>query len=88
MRGSYSSQHSSVRKIIAYSESGNRVGESNRNAKLTDAQVDEIRDLREDKNYSYTQLAQTFHTPKSTIVAICKYRRRALTPVKWKTEKN
>lgn len=74
-----------MRRVVQVNERGRLVGESHQNAKLTDAQVDQIRELREDKSMSYVQLARLFGVPKSTIADICKYRRRAQTPARWKT---
>ena len=74
-----------TRKVfIAVDENGVRIGETHPNAKLTDAQVDEMRDLREGKGWSYDQLAEHFDVPYITVQKICTYQRRASTIARWK----
>jgi hypothetical protein len=77
----------SMRKVVAVNDRGRLIGEHHQNAKLTNAQVDEMRDLREDQGLAYGALAKRFSVPKSTVADICKYRRRAQTPARWKTIK-
>jgi DNA-binding transcriptional regulator YiaG len=73
------------RKVfIAVDENGLRIGETHPKAKLTDAQVDEMRDLREEQGWSYDQLATHFGVPKITVAKICTYERRASTIARWK----
>lgn len=73
------------RKVfIAVDENGLRIGETHPNAKLTDAQVDEMRDLRELKGWTYDQLAERFNVPYITVQKICTYERRASTIARWK----
>lgn len=73
------------RKVfIAVDENGLRIGETHPNAKLTDAQVDEMRDLRELKGWTYDQLAAHFGVPYITVQKICTYERRASTIARWK----
>lgn len=74
-----------MRKRIAVNETGRRIGEDHQHAKLTNDQVDRIRDLHEDHGLSYTQLASMFCVSKSSVADICQYRRRAQTPFGWKT---
>lgn len=74
-----------MRKVVAVNETGKRVGEDHHHAKLSNEQVDRIRDLHEDHDLTYTQLATMFGVSKSTIASICQYRRRAQTPFGWKT---
>ena len=71
-------------KTVALNEYGRRIGQSHPRSKLTDEQVDRIRDLNEDHDLSYTQLAEMFQVPKTTIASICQYARRAQTPFGWK----
>lgn len=71
-------------KMIAINEQGKRIGQGHQFAKLTDEQVDRIRDLHEEHNLSYTQLAAMYQVSKSVIAGICQYRRRAQTPFGWK----
>jgi len=73
------------RKVfIAVDENGLRIGETHPNAKLTDAQVDEMRDLRERDGWTYDQLAERFGVPYITVQKICTYERRASTIARWK----
>lgn len=74
-----------MRKIVGINARGFLVGESHHNAKLSDAQVDQIRDLREDKLLSYDRLARLFQAPRRTIRDICNYRRRAQHPHSYRT---
>lgn len=73
------------RKVfVAVDELGLRIGETHPNAKLTDAEVDQIRDLREIARWGYSDLAAAYGVPKSTIHMICTYKRRASTIARWK----
>ena len=60
-----------------------RVGESHPRAKLSDAQVDELRALREDRGWTLEALAQQFGITRSAVCRICRYTRRATTPERW-----
>lgn len=73
-----------TRKKIAINENGKRIGEDHQHAVLTNDQVDRIRDLHEDYDLTYDQLASMFSVSKSCIAGICQYRRRAQTPFGWK----
>lgn len=78
--------------VVTYNERGNRIGESNPRAKLTDHEVDLIREMREERcpdgsyRYSLGFLALRFKIPKSTVQDICSGRRRAQTPARVKEE--
>jgi hypothetical protein len=74
-----------MRKVIAVNDKGYAIGEDHRNAKLTNEQIDRIRDLHEDHGLKYSQLAEMYGVSKSMIAGICQYRRRAQTPFGWKT---
>lgn len=71
-------------KLVGISESGSRVGETHHRSRLTDHDVDLIRELREDHGLTYQALAEKFECSKSTIRDICRYRRRWQRPVSWK----
>lgn len=76
-----------TRKVFVYvpvNDRGARIGEKHWNAKLSDQQIEEIRDLHEDENISYGQLAKRFNTSKEAIAKICRYERRAQVPANWK----
>lgn len=69
--------------LVALNEKGLRIGEDHVNAKLTDAEVETIRDLH-DAGMSYSQLAEKFEQSKGAIAKICRYERRGQTVSKWK----
>jgi hypothetical protein len=73
------------RKVyVAVDEAGLRVGETHPNAKLTDKEVEQIRDLHEIAGWNYSELAEAYSAPKVTIQKICTYQRRASTIARWK----
>jgi nucleoside phosphorylase len=73
------------RKVfIAVDENGLRIGETHPNAKLTDAQVDQMREKHETEGWTYDQLAEHFGVPYITVQKICTYARRASTIARWK----
>lgn len=63
-------------KTVAVNEVGLLVGEDHPNAKLTDAEVELVRELRETERMSYDWLAEKFGVSKSAIAKICRYERR------------
>lgn len=71
-------------RMVAVNENGCRVGETHHRAKLTDHDVDLIRELHEEHGLSYSQLAEKFGCSKSTIRDYCQYRRRCQFPEKWR----
>lgn len=73
-----------MKRRIGVNESGRRVGQGHHNAKLTDAEVDLVRELREDHGYTYGQIADWFGATAQTIKDICLYKRRAQTPHRYK----
>lgn len=73
-----------MQKLVAINEKNRPIGEGHHRATLTDDQVDRIRDLNEDHDVSYRQLAAMYQVPRSTIASICQYRTRAQTPFGWK----
>jgi len=74
-------------KRITYGidEKGNVLGEAHHRAKLTDADVNLIRDIYEEGLESLAALAHVFGVSKSTIQDIVTFRRRAATPVEYRT---
>lgn len=60
-----------------------RIGETHHRAKLTDEQVDRMRELHEEQGVGYRTLAKMFDVSKSTARDICTYRIRAQTPEFW-----
>lgn len=72
------------RRLIWTNDRGYPVGEDHHRAKLSDAQVDTVRDLREAGRLSYEQLSVYLEfwgceVSVSTIKKICQYRRRVAT---------
>lgn len=69
-------------KLIGVNDEGRRVGESHHRAKLTDEDIELIRQLRELLNpdgshqWSYGSIAKCFETSKGVIHDICSMRRR------------
>jgi DNA invertase Pin-like site-specific DNA recombinase len=69
---------------VAVNELGRWIGSSHPKAKLTDAQVDDIRSRREDQGQSTAYIARALGVPRRTVRDILNYSRRAQTPVDWK----
>ena len=74
-------------KRITYGidEKGNRLGEAHQRAKLSDADVELIRDIYEEGMESMSTLAIVFGVSKSQIDNIVNYRKRATTPAGYRT---
>lgn len=77
--------------LIGVDERGVRVGETHHRAKLSDADIDLIRDLAE-AGLSYRQIAEKFDDggpvpSKSTIRDVVKCRRRYQVAIRWKRKK-
>ena len=70
-------------KFVGISEQGSRVGETHPRARLTDHDVDLIRELHE-VGLSYREIAIKFNVAKSTVRDIVKCRRRWQFAVTWK----
>lgn len=74
-------------KFVGISEQGKRCGETHPRARLSDHDVDLIRELRETHGLTYQAIADKFEISKSTVRDLCKYRRRCERPVRWKRTK-
>jgi predicted DNA-binding protein (UPF0251 family) len=74
-------------KLVGIDEHGNRVGEDHPRAKLTDHEVELIRQLHEEGGLSMREIAEKFEVAKSTIVAIVNYQRRVSYPTGWRRVK-
>ena len=72
-----------MQKIAAINQAGLRIGQDHPNAKLTDAEVELMRQLAEE-GMSYSVLAEKFECSKWTVGRICRYERRAQTVTAWK----
>lgn len=62
--------------LVKVNENGRRIGEDHQRAKLTDREVDLIREMR-DEGLSYGVIARMMDIGKSTVRDICVCRRRA-----------
>jgi len=65
-----------MKKLVALNQNGNRIGENHPLAKLTDAEVLVMLDLR-DEGFSYAWLAAKFDVSKSCARWICTGRNRS-----------
>lgn len=77
------------KRVVGVNEKGRRVGEDHQRAKLSDHDVDLIRELHEPSDEStplgYGAIAKKFACAKATIRDICKARRRWQVPSRYKT---
>jgi transposase len=73
-----------MRKQIGINERGLRVGEDHQNAKLTDAEVDMIRELHHE-GLSYKTLAVKFDVSKSLVRYIVQFKRRGQVASSWRS---
>lgn len=71
------------RMLVAVNEKGMRIGQDHPRAKLTDHEVDLIRDLF-DGGMSVSEISRKFEIPKSYAWDICHYNVRCQTPEKYK----
>lgn len=71
------------RRLLKFDESGNRIGESNPAAILSDHEVELMLELRREVGpdgrpvHSYLWLAEKFEVSRETVRSICTGRRRA-----------
>lgn len=72
-----------ARRVIAVSDSGHALGEDHKLAKLTNVEVDLVRELH-DIGYGYKRLAMLFAVSRSHVRNIVKYRVRP-TGMRWRT---
>lgn len=70
-------------KMLALNEFNRRIGSSHPNAKLTDEEVDQIHELREE-GMSLSALAQRFGVGKAAVWKIVNGHRRCQTPMRWR----
>ncbi len=71
-------------EYVAVNDLGYVIGQDHHNAKLTNHQIDQILQMRDDC-MSYRQIAQVFGMSKSHIRNICKGRKRC--QLAWQTKK-
>lgn len=74
-------------EIVGVSDQGYRVGQYHPRAKLSDHEVDLIRELYEEHGLSMQEIADKFEVAKSTVQDIVTYRKRATAPVGWRKVK-
>lgn len=73
-----------AKRLVGVNSLGIRVGEDHHNAKLTDAEVEIIRELRRE-GWSYDRLAVKFEVSKSLIRYISQYKLRGHVATQWRT---
>lgn len=70
-------------RIIGVNENGLRIGQYHQRAKLTDAQVEELLDLRAD-GWGYRRLAKHFKVCKTHVRRIVEYAQRVQLSYVWR----
>lgn len=70
-------------RLVGVNDRGLRVGEGHGGSKLTDHEVELIRQLAED-GMRYSLIAAKFEISKVTVGRICRYERRGQTTAKFK----
>ncbi len=73
-----------MQKTIAVNEAGFRVGEDHQNAKLTNAEVELMRQLN-GEGLDYATLAEKFEISKEAVGRICRFERRTAYAARVKT---
>lgn len=71
------------RRLVGVNERGIRVGEGHQRSKLSDHDVELIRELAED-GMRYSLIAAKFEISKGTVGRICRYERRGQTAIRFK----
>lgn len=72
-----------MKRIVAVNERGCRIGEDHQRAKLSNHEVDLMRELR-DAGWSYGKLSEKFEVTKMCAWRICTYQLRAQSMVAYK----
>lgn len=72
-------------RMIGVNERGLRVGQDHQRAKLTDHDVELMRQMREEGS-TYAALATMFEVSKSTAYGICHHMKRNQAPSRFKRE--
>jgi hypothetical protein len=74
-----------VSKFVGVNDNGRRIGESHPLVKLSDHDVELIRDLNSPPHsLSYYTISVKFEVSRSCIAKICQYKTRCDIPVRWK----
>lgn len=71
------------KRLVGVNERGLRVGQDHQRAKITDRDVELIRQMHED-GLSYRLLAEKFEISKTLAFYICGFQRRASAAVRFK----
>ena len=71
--------------IVTLGEDKRPIGEHHHRAKLSDEDVEFIRDIYDEGFASYSTLAKVFNVHKATIADIVNFRKRASAPASYKT---
>ncbi len=70
-------------KHVAINDRGYRIGEHHHGARLSDAEVEQVRDLHEFAGWSYRDIARAYNASKSCIAEICRYEKRNQCVFNW-----
>lgn len=73
-----------MKVLVPVNERGLRIGQYHHNARLTDADVELIRQLA-DSGMRHSVIAEKFEISRYTVGRICRSERRAQTPARWIT---
>lgn len=73
-----------MKRVVAVNENGKRIGEDHPRAKLTNHEVELIREMH-GEGWGYKRIADKFGVGKTTIQDLCTGRRRCQQPMGWKT---
>lgn len=71
-------------RCVATNDRGMPIGKFHHNCKHTDEEIDQIRELHEDRGLSYLRIAKMLGLSKSFVSCVCQYKRRATTYEHWK----
>jgi DNA invertase Pin-like site-specific DNA recombinase len=69
---------------VAINDKGKRIGEGHHNSKLSDHEVDLMRELREEHGLRTCELMRKFEVSRTLVKRICRYEIRCQTPDRWK----
>ncbi|KQR90206.1 hypothetical protein ASG35_03065 [Burkholderia sp. Leaf177] len=72
-------------RLIAVNDRGWRIGEDHQRAKLTNRDVELIRQMREQDRLPYRKIAEIFEISNAAVFGICNHTRRNQAPARWKT---
>lgn len=73
-----------TRRFVALNEEGERIGETHPRSCHSDETVDLVRELHEDRGWSYTRISRKLKMSVAYIGKLCRYERRNQTPDRYK----